>query len=64
MDDRLGNTNSQIERLRGGLTVFDGESSTELKEAIVQTEKASDVIKTFTRADWLELMRTIKGMQK
>ena len=40
MDDRIGNVKSQIEHLKGGLSAFEGESATELKEAIANAEKA------------------------
>ena len=39
MDDRIGNLKSQIERLRGGLSAFDGETDTQRKEAIANAEK-------------------------
>ena len=40
MDDRIGNLKSQIEHLRGGLDAFDGETDTQLKQAIAALEKA------------------------
>lgn len=40
MDDRIGNIKSQIEHLKGGLDAFDGETDTDLKKAIADTENA------------------------
>ena len=40
MDDRIGNLKSMIEHLTGGLNTFDGETNTQLKQAIANTEQA------------------------
>jgi hypothetical protein len=40
MDDRIGNLKSQIEHFRSGLNAFEGESDTDLKQAIAETEQA------------------------
>ena len=40
MDDIIGNFKSQIEHFRGEMDILDGETDTEVKKAIAETETA------------------------